>query len=71
MAIIVGAFIALVPENRQMMIKLLISAFVSGVATSLMTASVAGFLMKSDMYEFSGNLSTNNLNETRFTLHYL
>lgn len=71
MAIIVGVFIALVPENRQMMVKLLLSAFVTGVATTLMTASVAGFMMKDDMYEFGKNLSVSNFNGTRFNLHYL
>lgn len=54
-----------------MMVRLLISAFVTGVATTLMTASVAGFLMKSDLYEFDLNSTLNNVNGTRFNLHYL
>uniref|UniRef100_A0A336K3M2 CSON010092 protein n=1 Tax=Culicoides sonorensis TaxID=179676 RepID=A0A336K3M2_CULSO len=70
-AIVVGTFIAIVPEKRQMMIKLLISAFITAIATSLMTASVAGFLMKSDLYEFKGNFTLMNFNQTKFNFHYL
>lgn len=69
-AIVVGTFVALAPDNRKVMMNLLLSAFFTAIGTSLMTASVAGFLMNSDMYNFTENV-TNSFNGTRLNIHYI
>ncbi|XP_063701514.1 uncharacterized transporter YutK-like [Culicoides brevitarsis] len=66
-AIVIATFVAVMPENRKIVIKLIRSSLLTAVGTSLMTASVAAFLMNADIYEFS-ELSNNG---TKLNIHYV